>query len=59
MMYGASQTPTVYGKLIAGVVTVCYLGSNIFYYKAGKAYKKLMIEKDALSETSNIINITA
>ena len=56
MMYGASQTPTVYGKLIAGVVTVCYLGSNIFYYKAGKAYKKLMIEKskkDALSETSN------
>lgn len=53
-MYGASQTPTVYGKLIAGVVTVCYLGSNIFYYKAGKAYKKQMIEKDALSEKHNV-----
>jgi len=43
---GAVDDPRVYGKLVTAAVTFGYLGSNIFYYKAGKAYKFLMEERD-------------
>lgn len=43
---GAVDTPRVYGKLITAAVTFGYLGSNVFYYKAGKAYKTFMEERD-------------
>ena len=31
-------------------ISIGYLGSNIFYYKAGKLYEKMMIKKDQLAE---------
>jgi hypothetical protein len=40
--YGAINNPRIYGYLVTAAVTVGYLSSNIFYYKAGKEYKKLM-----------------
>lgn len=44
---GASSNPRVYGQLITAAVTFGYLGSNIFYYKAGRAYKAFMEERDS------------
>jgi len=43
---GAVNSPRVYGQLVTAAVTLGYLGSNIFYYKAGRAYKKMMEERD-------------
>lgn len=43
---GAASDPRVYGKLITAAVTLGYLGSNIFYYKAGRAYESLMQDRD-------------
>ena len=43
---GAVQTPRIYGYLLASAVTGGYLVSNIFYWKAGKAYTKFMERRD-------------
>jgi MFS family permease len=43
---GAVNDPRVYGKLVTTAVTIGYLGSNIFYYRAGRAYSKMMKERD-------------
>lgn len=44
--YGAFGNPRIFGYLITIAVTLGYGGSNFYYYKAGKAYEKMMIEKD-------------
>ena len=44
---GAMQTPRIYGYLVLGAVSFGYLLSNVFYYKAGRAYKKVMEAKEA------------
>ena len=40
--FGAVGNPRVYGYLVTAAVTMGYLGSNVFYYKAGKEYKNMM-----------------
>ena len=39
--------PRIYGYLVLGAVSFGYLLSNVFYYKAGRAYKKFMEAKEA------------
>jgi hypothetical protein len=39
--------PALYGPLITAFVGFSYLGSLPFWYKAGKAYKEFMEERDA------------
>lgn len=40
--FGAFGTPRIYGYLVTTAVTIGYLTSNLFYYRAGRAYKKFM-----------------
>jgi hypothetical protein len=51
--YGAIRNPRVYGYLVTAAVTLGYLGSNIFYYKAGKEYSKMMTERDENEKNEN------
>ena len=44
--FGAVNAPRIYGYLLFGAVSIGYLGSNIFYYKAGRAYTKFMEDRD-------------
>lgn len=44
---GCLANPALYGPLITGAVAFGYLGSLPFWWKAGKAYKKHMEDKDA------------
>lgn len=44
--FNAPQNPRVYGFMVLLAISIGYLGSNIFYYKAGKLYEKMMIKKD-------------
>ena len=44
---GAAGSPRIYGYLVFGAVSFGYLLSNVFYYKAGRAYKKFMNAKEA------------
>lgn len=44
---GCLVNPAMYGPLITGAVVFGYLGSLPFWYRAGKAYKKFMEDKDA------------
>ena len=39
--FGAVTNPRIYGYLILAFTSLGYLGSNIFYYKGGKAYEKM------------------
>jgi MFS family permease len=43
---GAIGNPRMYGYLVTSAVTLGYLGSNIFYYRAGKEYTKMMQRRD-------------
>lgn len=43
---GAVSFPRIYGYLLFGAVAIGYLGSNIFYWRAGRAYTKIMTERD-------------
>ena len=43
---GVVQNPRLYGPLISAFITFGYAMSSIFYWKAGKNYKKVMIERD-------------
>jgi hypothetical protein len=45
-LLNARQTPSVYGHLISAFVSFGYAISALFYYKAGKCYKKHMLEKE-------------
>ena len=45
--FGAQQNPLAYGPLITAFVAVSYWGSLPFWYKAGQAYKKFMIDKES------------
>uniref|UniRef100_A0A7S3CMT4 Major facilitator superfamily (MFS) profile domain-containing protein n=1 Tax=Strombidium rassoulzadegani TaxID=1082188 RepID=A0A7S3CMT4_9SPIT len=44
---GAVANPRIYGYIILAAVIIGYLGSNFFYWRAGKEYTKLMKRKDA------------
>jgi MFS family permease len=44
--YGAMANPRIYGYLVTAAVTCGYLGSNVFYYKAGREYEKMMQQRD-------------
>jgi hypothetical protein len=44
---GCLQNPALYGPIITAFVSLSYLGSVPFWWKAGKEYKKYMDEKDA------------
>lgn len=46
LKYNATAIPRVYGYLVFAAVLFGYGLSNIFYYRAGKEYKKQMEEKD-------------
>ena len=52
--YGAVNNPRIYGYLVTAAVSLGYLSSNVFYYKAGREYKKIMEKRDeiALAEKS-------
>lgn len=45
--FGCLANPAMYGPLITAAVAFGYFGSLPFWYKAGKAYKSHMEEKDA------------
>jgi hypothetical protein len=44
---GCLTNPALYGPLITAFVGFSYLGSIPFWFKAGKAYKTYMEERDA------------
>jgi len=44
--WGALANPALYGPIITAFVATSYLGSIPFWWKAGKAYEKHMVEKD-------------
>ena len=44
---GAVNNARIYGYLVFAAVSFGYLSSNIFYYKAGRAYKKVQEQKEA------------
>jgi MFS family permease len=44
--WGALANPALYGPIITAFVAVSYLSSIPFWWKAGKAYEKHMVEKD-------------
>ena len=44
---GAVNNARIYGYLVLGAVSLGYLSSNLFYYKAGRAYKKIQERKEA------------
>mmetsp|Transcript_10536 Transcript_10536/g.17677 ORF Transcript_10536/g.17677 Transcript_10536/m.17677 type:complete len:179 (+) Transcript_10536:1069-1605(+) len=44
--FNAAAFPQIYGYIVLAAVCVGYLGSSIFYYRAGKAYSKMMTEKE-------------
>lgn len=48
--FNAAANPRVYGFMVLGAITVGYLGSNIFYNRAGQLYKRLMEEKDKMAD---------
>ena len=47
---GAPSNPRIYGYLVLIAMSVGLLGGNIFYWRAGKAYEKIMKKKDAEAE---------
>ena len=51
---GCLVNPAMYGPLITSFVGLSYLGSIPFWFKAGKAYKKHMEDKDA-DEASKLL----
>ena len=48
--FGAASNPRVYGYLILGAMFVGNLTSNIYYWRAGKEYEKIMKEKDRIKK---------
>ena len=46
---GAPANPRIYGYLVLSSMIVGLLGGNVFYYRAGKEYTKLMKEKDRVA----------
>ena len=44
---GVLKNPALYGPIITAFVSISYLASVPFWWKAGKEYKKYMEEKDA------------
>lgn len=34
--------------------SIGYLGSNIFYYRAGKEYTKMMIAKESMADSCDV-----
>ena len=40
--FNAAANPRVYGFMVLAATTFGYLGSNIFYRRAGKEYTKMM-----------------
>lgn len=48
--FNAAANPRVYGFMVLLAISVGYLGSNIFYWRAGKKYEKMMQEKDRIAE---------
>ena len=49
-IFGVVQNPTLYGPLISAFITFGYAVSSVFYWKAGKNYKKIMLERDMLEQ---------
>lgn len=45
---GVLANPTLYGPMLTAVCFLSYLGSIPFWWKAGKAYKAHMEERDRL-----------
>lgn len=43
---GAAANPRIYGYLVLASMCVGLLGGNVFYWRAGKEYSKIMTEKD-------------
>jgi MFS family permease len=43
---GVVSRPSLYGPMISAFITFGYACSSIFYWKAGKSYKKFMQDKD-------------
>lgn len=50
--YGALTNPALYGPLITGFVAASYWGSIPFWYRAGRAYKAHMEEKEAEADAA-------
>lgn len=48
--FGCLANPAMYGPLITAAVVFGYLGSLPFWFRAGKAYKNFMEEKDKESQ---------
>jgi hypothetical protein len=44
---GVLSNPALYGPIITAFVSISYLASVPFWWKAGKEYKKYMEEKEA------------
>ena len=44
---GVLKNPALYGPIITAFVSISYLASVPFWWKAGKEYKKYMEEKEA------------
>lgn len=52
--FNAAANPRIYGFLVLAATSVGYLGSNIFYRRAGKEYTKMMIAKDEMAESCEL-----
>ena len=46
----AAANPRVYGIMVLTATSIGYLGSNLFYHRAGKEYSKMMIAKDQMAD---------
>ena len=54
---GAAANPRRFGLMILIATSIGLLSSNIFMFKAGKEYKKIMTEKDRIEEMKIEIGI--
>ena len=50
----AAANPRIYGYLVLAATSIGYLGSNIFYYRAGKEYTKVMKEKESMADSCEV-----
>lgn len=46
---GAPANPRLYGFLVLSSMLIGLLGGNVFYWRAGKEYTKIMKEKDRVA----------
>ena len=52
--FNAAANPRIFGYLVLAATSVGYLGSNIFYRRAGKEYSKMMTEKDEMADSCEV-----